>query len=239
MLLLVYAYLGTFSLGGCAGESLSPAMRDRIRDVVPAAAVAQAQRALRRPVAWVRERRLEFSSKKLYQFYISTSWAHRDPSVLLLQKGNRFVEVNCREGLPALREIMQDYRFGRRDFEDRQKLTDFFENVLYLSGVPHGCVLASDAFLKEIEREDPNGVDLWAREAIGGSVFRSLCHDPGLAIDRNDWVAVFNVLAPDGSAEVWRVSGIWDPRSQTNTIEKIERFPLYNRHTFNYLLIGG
>ncbi len=233
---LVCTFVGVAFCAGCTREVQPYAVRDLTRKGARPKAMVQAQRAAICPIVEVRDCRFKWSSKKLYVFYTDKpcEWMPAGQQVILVQQGDHFVETTREEGLPAIREIMQEYRLQRADFQNRERVHEFLQAIVRLRDETPGSLLASGLFLERVEREE-GGIARWLRgREKSEAAFRELCYDPHIAWDNEGWAVPFTVLSPDGGVAYWTVVGDFDPRDGSCRITRIDWSPPDEKGLFSY-----
>ena len=212
-----------------------PEVRQQWEEIIhrqPPELVAKARKALNDEIAEVWEWENDWLSKRVFNFV-----GMRGKEATFLETDGDYVQVNCPSGIPALNEILSEYTFTREDFDNREKVHDFLEQIEHYYGKVGGSCVGSSIFLETDAQEEVRADWLQGREK-NEAVFKSLCKDPHFKFEGNKWSVTFNVFEADGSVDKWEVTGEYDTETQSNKIYTIDISRLKRKGTFYYPIAG-
>lgn len=147
-----------------------------------------------------------------------------------LEKDGTFIYISSGAELLGINEIMRRCPFKREQFQDAEQVYSLLSQIVTLHRRPD-CKPASRAMLAVIMR--PNSGWLEGKER-DETILARLCEDPQLAFEGDTWTVIFNVFAPDGSVEKWKVIGEHDPKLSVNEILAIDTSPLKPAGTLSH-----
>ena len=244
--------MGIFSIGGCQGHdktmtkvnnahnAMKPEdaggsrvdVEDLTTNGCPSQLFAKIQIFAHDDSVRVRDDGFKWSSRKLYHCGTDRG----EYAYFMLWDGD-YIQVNSREGIAAMSEILREYRFTRQYFDDVEEVHWFLETLVGLYGNTPGCYVGSSIMLRI--SEVGGGVSSWLQgHEKSEAVLRSLCCDPQFMFDGDRWKVVFNVFKPGGAVDQWSVAGTFDASADANTIYNIHIDSLKPKGTFSHWVYG-
>ena len=152
-----------------------------------------------------------------------------------LYKDGRYLQLNCKEGIPYINMLLREYHFGREEFKNPEKVSGFLRDLVQLYTSRY-YVCAFPKLLKDLEKEEGDlfaGI-LWKQ---GGNKsmaeYISLLKEPVFVFINNKWEVEFNVFNDKRGMDKWVVSGVYDPDRKVNQIMRIMLNKIYDDNTFN------
>lgn len=221
-----------FSMGllGCTTPREEPYAGNK---EFPPDLVAKARKVLhgRIDVAW--EYGYDWLDGKLALF--STN---RDEHVMYLHRDDEYLLVHSKKGdYSVLNEILSEYTFARREFNDPEEV-DYFLGLLVSLWEGPDRYIGSSVLIRVLEACEE--IEGWLRGRENDeAVFRYLCRDPVFVFDQDRWTVVWNVFRVDGRVEQWCAVGQFDDKTQTNRIQSIAKRILKRPGTFTSAMMGG
>jgi hypothetical protein len=154
-------------------------------------------------------------------------------SSIFMEKDGHYLRLDASAELIGINEVLREYPFTRKDFDDPCAVSRFLGEVIRLR-------MGNLRIIPTGSRTLPGAaaygyVDSWLQGTEKSeAVLRELCRDPELHFEGNKWKVTFNTFNPGGSVDQWKLIGRHDPQANANEILQIEVTRIKPMGTFSY-----
>lgn len=202
--------------------------QDYTTDGYPPGFVERAERMLEGEIWQVWDADSDWSANKLYLVVTALG----DEGVFL-EKDAQYVRLDSGSELVGINLVLKDYRFGREDFNNAQRVHQFLDEITFLHRGSRMTPCSSFALRTMGDLGD------WLRGTEQSiAVLWDLCEDPEFVFEGDTWTVVFNTINADGSADEWTVIGEHHAETTSNEILRIDVENVLPVGSFSWAFIG-
>jgi hypothetical protein len=204
-----------------------PGLPGRTNDAYPPELLARAEAILGEPIERISP--MEWKRTRRNVFLVET---YRGGLGVFMEFNGKYVFVNAKAELIAVNQILESYRFTRKDFADPQKACSFISEVIFLCRRPP-FELATGLTLRTMERVGLKGWLQGTEESE--AALKALFRDLEFVFEESRWTVSFNVLVPDGGVDRWTLIGQHNAQTNTNEVWDVDIARVKPAGTFSWV----